>query len=130
MPLNDGSLGKMLEHQRATNTQNLNTAMNDTVISFVIRLINSKAGGLVQAAVGAAIGWLVATLAAKGFHVPPDLVADLTKWLVVAGMAAVGAVVQYLQTKQVHKVQAALGVETDGHIGPVTIRRAEAVGEA
>lgn len=99
--------------------------MSDSLIPFLIRFINSKAGGFIQAAIGAGLGWLVAFLATKGFHVPPELVADLTKWLVFIGMAAVGGITQYLQTIQVHKVQAALGVDVDGHIGPVTIDAAK-----
>jgi len=125
MPLpGSPSLMRMVERQRETNPQNINTVVKDTIISIIVRLINSKAGGFIQAGVGSLLGFIVTAAAKHGFSIPESVVADWRTALMATGALAVTSGVQYLQNLQVKKVQEALGVKQDGVIGPVTIRKA------
>ncbi len=94
----------------------------DTLIPAIIRLINSKAGGIVQNAAGAVLGWLFF----HGLRMSPETAAEVQGIFVMAGMAAVTSVVQWLQSVQVGKMQAALGVKVDYWIGRITIAAAAA----
>ena len=91
--------------------------------------VNHKAGTFVQWAVGAFIGWATAKLLSLGIAITDDLKLEATQFGMAAGAFAVSTLIQYLQSKANMKVQAHLGVEQDGWIGPQTVRRAEIVND-
>lgn len=96
--------------------------MIDTLIPLLIKLVNSKAGAFWQFLIGALLGWVVSWLSKHvGLNVPADVIASWQSTLMQGCAVITVAVVQYLQTKQVHKAQLAAGVKPDGWIGDKTI---------
>lgn len=100
----------------------LKTILN---LPFVAKFINHELGGFVVAGVGAIVGAGVGFLHSH-FHLQlvPGTEAEVTLKLTTAGTAIAGAIVQYIQTGSTKALQSALGVEPDGWVGPVTIKRA------
>lgn len=98
--------------------------MKDKAFALLMQAFSSKAGSLVQWAVGAAIGYAVAWLTQVGFAPSPALVNEFTVYAVGVGMALVSGWFNAYQATQATKLQTALEVLPDGWIGPVTIRRA------
>lgn len=120
------SLQSALERQRASNTP---IDMKQKLLSMILRAVNARAGGVIQNAVGAAVGWLTAWLLGRGIALPEDLRTQLEVTLATLGMFAVTTVVQWIQAKANKEVQAALNVEQDGWVGPQTVKRAEQIAE-
>jgi hypothetical protein len=119
-------LDRALERQRASNTP---IDMKQKLLSMILRAVNARAGGVIQNAVGAAVGWLTAWLLGRGIALPEDLRTQLEVTLATLGMFAVTTVVQWIQAKANKEVQAALNVEQDGWVGPQTVKRAEQIAE-
>lgn len=120
------NLDRALERQRASNTP---IDMKQKLLSMILRAVNARAGGVIQNAVGAAVGWLTAWLLGRGIALPEDLRTQLEVTLATLGMFAVTTVVQWIQAKANKEVQAALNVEQDGWVGPQTVKRAEQMAE-
>lgn len=120
------NLDRALERERATNTP---IDMKQKLLSMILRAVNARAGGVIQNAVGAAVGWLTAWLLGRGIALPEDLRTQLEVTLATVGMFAVTTVVQWIQAKANKEVQAALNVEQDGWVGPQTVKRAEQMAE-
>lgn len=120
------NLDRALERQRASNTP---IDMKQKLLSMILRAVNARAGGVIQNAVGAAVGWLTAWLLGRGIALPEDLRTQLEVTLATLGMFAVTTVVQWIQAKANKEVQAALNVEQDGWVGPQTVKRAEQIAE-
>jgi hypothetical protein len=104
--------------------------MKDKAFALLMQAFSSRLGAVMQWAVGAAIGYAVAWLTQVGFAPSPELVDQLTIYLVGVGMAIVSGWFNAYQAKQAEKLQTALEVLPDGWLGPKTIARAEIVNAA
>lgn len=104
--------------------------MKDKAFALLMQAFSSRVGIAIQWLVGAALGYVVAWLTEIGFAPSPELVDQLTVYLVAVGVAAVSGWFQAYQTGQNIKLQKVLEVQPDGWIGPVTIKRAEIVNAA
>jgi len=98
--------------------------MKDKLFALLMQAFSSRLGAVMQWAVGAAIGYAVAWLTQVGFAPSPELVDELTVYLVGSGMALVSGWFQAYQATQAVKLQTALEVLPDSWIGPKTIKRA------
>jgi hypothetical protein len=104
--------------------------MNNKLFSLLMQAFSSRFGALLQWLVGGLLGSLTAWLVSLGYAPSPELVDQLTLYLVGVGMAIVSGWFNAYQAKQAQTLQTALEVIPDGWIGPVTIRRAEIVNAA
>lgn len=98
--------------------------MFKSITDLLMQWLNSKQGALVQWVAGAAIGFLVAQAAKHSITIPPDLVADLEKWMSLGGAALFSYVMQWYQSHQTQEVQKIVGATPDGWIGKETIEAA------
>lgn len=96
------------------------------IVNYLVSLLHSRAGALVQWAVGALIGWLTSLATAASITVDPAQWQKLEAALVALGAFVVTFVVQWYQSKQTQKVQKALGVDADGWVGKQTVTAAQA----
>ena len=104
--------------------------MKDKLFALLMQAFSSRLVAVMQWAVGAAIGYAVAWLTQVGFAPSPELVDQLTIYLVGSGMAIVSGWFNAYQAAQATKLQTALEVLPDGWIGPKTIKRATIVNAA
>jgi hypothetical protein len=96
-------------------------------MNFLLSLLHSKSGALVQWLAGALVGWLTSLLVGLGVELPPEQYLKLQESLTVGGAFIVTTIVQFYQSKQSQKVQHVLqtvsdpSLKEDGWIGEKTI---------
>lgn len=91
----------------------------------LLQLFSSRAGGLVQWAVGGGLGWLSAASLRLGIGIPTELHDQLEVTGTAIGAFLVTVLVQWIQAHFNIKVQKVLDAPLDGYIGPKTVRKAE-----
>ena len=96
-------------------------------MNFLLSLLHSKSGALVQWLAGALVGWLTSLLVGLGIELPPEQYLKLQESLTVGGAFIVTALVQFYQSKQTQKIQHFLEVKEDGWIGEKTIEAANSL---
>jgi hypothetical protein len=107
--------------RRNSKTPTLNTYMK----AQILKLVFSRVGPLITAAISTAVGFIVVQLARIGLV----LDADQELQLIATASGLIYTAINYLVNKyageQAKAIQEALGVVKDGWIGPVTIATAE-----
>jgi len=95
------------------------------MMTLFIQLLHSKSGALIQWMVGLFIGWLTSLLIGLGIEIPAESYQQLQIGLANLGAFGVTFAVQWYQSKQAAKAQAAAGAIQDSWIGDETIQAIE-----
>jgi hypothetical protein len=97
-------------------------------MNFLISLLHSKSGSIVQWLAGALVGYVTSLLVGLGIELEENTYLKLQESLTIAGAFVVTAIVQYFQSKNSQKVQEVLqtvsdpSLKKDGWIGSETIK--------
>lgn len=96
-------------------------------MSFLISLLHSRGGALVQWLAGVIIGWLTSQAVRFGLDVPAAEWARLEEALCLIGAFLITVAVQWYQAKKASELQEVVGAKKDSWIGPETIAAAKAL---
>jgi hypothetical protein len=109
-----------IERRRAANPNKLDPK------GWVLKLIFSRVGPGIKAAVSALLGWLVTWLASFGILLDADMQMHIASALTGLIWLALDQIINRYAGDHAAAIQSALGVEADRWIGPRTVAAAQA----
>ncbi len=107
----------------------MNTLLQ-TLIPFISKAINARAGGFAQWIAGLIVAWIVNIAARHGFNIPQEAITEWQTAIVAVCLGLVAVITQLFQTLRVEEVQTNLGLKPDGDIRDKTKATSKEAGAA